>query len=50
MSEKVVKTLKAARAKIEAGWTQGTAARNAEGSRVNFHDPSACAFCAMRAL
>jgi hypothetical protein len=50
MSEKVVETLKAARAKVEAGWTQRSAARDADGLQCGWADASACSFCAMGAL
>jgi len=50
MSEKTVELLKAARAKVEAGWTQGSAARDADGLKCGWSEGRACSFCAMGAL
>lgn len=45
MTSDLVETLKEARALIAQGWTQGCAARDAEGNDVNSVDISAVSFC-----
>ena len=45
-----VRALKAARAKVEAGWTQRAAARDASGQSVGWTEAKACSYCAMGAL
>ncbi len=42
--------LKAMRVKLANGWTQGVAARRADGEAVNSDDKKACAYCLMGAL
>ncbi len=50
IDSKSVRTLKAARAKVEAGWTQRAAARDAAGQAVGWSEPKACSYCSMGAL
>lgn len=45
-----VEILKAMRVKLANGWTQGVAARNANGVEVLSVDPKACSYCLMGAL
>ena len=45
-----VEVLKAARAKIEQGWCQGSYARNAMNEKVLYRSVDACRWCAMGAI
>ncbi len=47
---KTSEVLQAAKAKVESGWTQGTAARNAAGITCNAYDDDARSWCALGAI